>query len=124
MRGGISMCALESGEGRPKFSGVSIGFSLSETRDGWMGICGYYRFILWVIHTLENCSITGHTYWIYSRHTYIYLFQTYLFIESRQPLLIYSQNLSDLYPPNQDQTSRSQDQTSRAQIQSSFGIDQ
>ena len=68
------MCALESGEGRPKFSGVSIGFSLSETRDGWMGICGYYRFILWVIHTLENCSITGHTYWIYSRHTYIYLF--------------------------------------------------
>nr|KUM49108.1 hypothetical protein ABT39_MTgene3657 [Picea glauca] len=80
MRGGISMCALESGEGRPKFSGVSIGFSLSETRDGWMGICGYYRFILWVIHTLENCSITGHTYWIYSRHTYIYLFQTYLYI--------------------------------------------
>lgn len=39
------MCALESGEGRYKFSGVSIGFSLSETRDGWMGLCGYYRFI-------------------------------------------------------------------------------
>jgi len=93
------MCALESGEGRPKFSGVSIGFSLSETRDGWMGICGYYRFILWVIHTLENCSITGHTYWIYSRHTYIYLFQTYLYI-SIPDILVYriAATTIDLFP--------------------------
>lgn len=33
-----------------------------------------FVFILWVIHTLENCSITGHTYWIYSRHTYLYIY--------------------------------------------------